>query len=683
MIHNDRGNTLITVLLASLIFAVLGMAIVASSLSGAKKTETRESDVLITYDSIKLVDQMTSDLALLLNGILLEDYRTGFNNNLRVSSSFDSDLYNELIEILIKPNREQKLTLSCINIIDLSNDNPSYIDGSDECAGSLTDYDHYNIEKDKDFTRVFDIVLVTNNPSKIEGKISRTITKRIILSPLPSFLKYAAGSDDELILNGSPNFYGNVFAKSLSIDKNAKYYSKNGNLLLNDTPLPSINGDLYSQYATIIDILEGENFYKESVPKLKHDSQFVNIEFNKTMNENTNIVLTNSGLRTERYDSNSAFSQDLAAEIGGLKSPTGTINNCKEDDEENEDEENEDHEKNRSSNTVVEGNCIKSDKNSVNLGSIEIQGDLVVTSTIYPVSFYDLSVDGDLYLESNADISVDGNVIIEGDLYIVGNQNVNITGNVYVSGKTHLLNYGGKLQIENNLISADSITAESHVENKNKLDSHGLKLKGDIISGKDFTIKPLNSSIEIDKNIFTNYDFKIEGNEFDNNGEDDEVIFDSVVYVGNKAEISNVNILGADNNKKQLILLANNDLLITRINEFNNFDSLEEKGHPYIPIEDNKITPLKGFFYTEQDAELYGVGSLFYIEGGLFAKGKLTINAIRGEVDSIDKLPSSSFQEDKFSRFIVNYDQDVMLKQIDALPIVEHLQIFSDELLVK
>ena len=129
--------------------------------------------------------------------------------------------------------------------------------------------------------------------------------------------------------------------------------------------------------------------------------------------------------------------------------------------------------------------------------------------------------------------------------------------------------------------------------------------------------------------------------------------------------------------------MAKGDLLITRINEFNNFESLNEGEIPYLPINDRKIKPLKGFFYTENNAELYGVGSLFYIKGGIFARKELTVNSIRGEVTNINNLPSRISQKDSFSRFIVDYDQDVMLKQIDALPIVEHLQIFSDELLIK
>lgn len=679
---NERGNSLITVLLVSLVFTIIGLAIISSTISGAKKTETRESDISITYDSIKLIDKMTSDLAELLNGFSLDPYRlTGSDSKLEVSNSFDIQLREKLKNELVSANKDNP-ALTCINIIDLSNSTPLYIEEMNECAGSLIDYAHFEIEKDKDFTRVFDIVLVTKNPSEIEGQITRTITKRLILSPLPSFLKYAAGSDEDLILNGSANFRGNVYANDLTINKNAEYKLRDNTPREISTPMSSINGDLYSQTANLLTILEKENFYNDEVPKLKHDSQFINIEFDKTMNESTNDVLANSELTTKRNGVGKAFSQDLKEDIGNLKSPTGTINNCKEEEEEKQEEGKQIN--SASSETSAEGNCIKSDKESFGPTSLGIQGSLVVTSTIYPITLLDLAVDGDLFLESNAGISIEGNVYVEGDLYVVSNQNINITGDVYVSGKIHLINFSGKLELENNLISADTITAESHATNKDYLASSGLKLKGNIVSGKDVVIKPINTSIEISKNIFANHTIDIMGNDELDSGaskEDDEVIFDSVVYAGAHAYISNTNISGPNNNERQLILLAKEDLLLTRINEFNNFEPLNEDGSPpYLPLNEKNIKPLKGFFYTEKNAELYGVGSLFYIEGGIFAKKMLTINAVRGGVKN---LPPNQIQQDRFSRFIVDYDQAVLLRRMEALPVMNQLQIFSDELIVK
>ncbi|MBU8879575.1 hypothetical protein BGM26_11315 [Bacillus sp. FJAT-29790] len=653
MINNERGNSLITVLLVSLVFTVLGMAIVASSIGGAKRTETRESDISITYDSINLVEKMTTDLAESLKKLDLDNYRSrGSGNKLEVKNSFDIDLRNNLFADLILPNQDN-MSLECVNIIDLSTNSPDYIDPTDSCIGSISSYDHFNIEKNKDFTRVFDIILVTKNPVETEGKISRTIKKRLILSPLPSFLKYAVGSYSEkagLILNGSANFRGNVYANNLTINNEAEYIL-NGVKNYKDTPMSSINGHLYSSTAKLLDILQENKFYKDKVPALKHDSQFINIDFDKTMNERTNEVLADSGMSTKWNGGGSSFAKSLKNDIADYPLPNEVVNNCIEftDDEEQLD--------------PLDESCIKSDNESVEIDSpLNINGDFIVTSTNYP-------------------ISLKKKLVVNGDLYLVGYADISLEGDVFVAGKTYLINYGGKMELNKNLISADTILLESYAKNKNDLNSAGLKLNGDIITGNDLIIKPIKTSVEINNNIFVNHSLTINGDEADGFGEDHDVIFDSVVYAGKEASISKANILGANNNEKQLILLAKEDLLITRINEFKYFDNKNENGVPYLPVDDKKIKPLKGFFYTEKNAELYGVGSLFYIEGGIFAKEQLTINAIRGDVKSIDNIPS--FQENTFSRFIVDYDQDVMLKRIEALPIVNQLQIFSDELIVK
>ncbi|MCD8502718.1 MAG: hypothetical protein LRY71_14935 [Bacillaceae bacterium] len=47
-VKNNRGSTLLLVLLMVLIFTVLGMALISSTLSGTKRTIYRESDVRAT-----------------------------------------------------------------------------------------------------------------------------------------------------------------------------------------------------------------------------------------------------------------------------------------------------------------------------------------------------------------------------------------------------------------------------------------------------------------------------------------------------------------------------------------------------------------------------------------------------------------------------------------------------------
>ncbi|EIJ79054.1 hypothetical protein PB1_15889 [Bacillus methanolicus PB1] len=624
MLKNERGNSLITVLLVSLVFTTLGLAIIASSIGGAKRVETRESDIHITYDAVKIIEKLTADLATSMGSISLDWEDDSFKPNI---SDYETQLRNLFNEKVQQYSGEEMV--ECLTIVDISNSTPTkYVDSSNSCLEQVDHNSiHYEIDTNNDITRAFEIVLVTKNPLEYEGKITRILRKRFILSPLSSFLKYAAGSYSEeknkgLFLNGSANIYGNIYANQMAINENAKYQERDGDWSEQSTPMSSINGDIFSNTSNLFPLMKEENFYKGEVPDLKHDSQFVNIDFDKTMNVQTNKILEDSELSTERIGDGTGFSEQLKNEI---KSKSQEESSSKD---------------------------------------IKVDGDLVINSKKNP-------------------IFIDKKVWVNGDLYLLSYNDINLLENVYVSGKLHIINHDGKIEFQKNILCADSINIESNADNKNDRASKGLKVNGDIVTGNKLSVKAFNTAIEFNKNIIVNGSLTISGDESDNDHEDDEVIFDSVVYVGGKAFLSNVNILGAEENKKHLVLMTKKDLVITRMNEFNNFQDTAEGEKPYLPSADDKIKPLKAFFYTEEKAELYGVGSLFYINGGIFAKEQLEINAVRGKVTDINDLPSKSSQEDQLSRFIVEYNKNVLLEKIEALPIVEHLQFFSDELIIE
>ncbi|MFZ3588342.1 hypothetical protein ACOI1C_03490 [Bacillus sp. DJP31] len=200
----------------------------------------------------------------------------------------------------------------------------------------------------------------------------------------------------------------------------------------------------------------------------------------------------------------------------------------------------------------------------------------------------------------------------------------------------------------------------------------------------DLTIFPfdtLTNPIKITGNILVTGNIVIAGNEENlNQPEDDVVSFDSTIYSLGKATILNTNIEGY--NDKQLVLLSLGKMTITRINEFMKFDGSVQS------IEQvNSIKPLKAFFYTDDEAELYGVGSMFYINGGLFAREKLVINATRwNTIQGVNKtitIPFTSEQLKRPSRFNVVYDKNVIIDQLDALPRVDRLQVIPDNLYIE
>lgn len=659
MLQNEKGNSLITVLLVSLVFTTLGLSILASTIGGAKRVEIRESETTSTYKALEYIDKITTDLTLYLN--------TTNPNNL--------SLNNKLENLINKTRQDDKHqdgnVIKCMNIVDLSKSSPELIDKTSSCIDDLSNLRTFDIDTTNDFTRAYEIIIVTQNPNDIEGDIERTIRKRIFVSPLPSFLKYAVGSSSEddgkgLLLNGSPNIVGNVFANNLTIEEQPNYQLRDGTIKEGmdsvSTPLPSIVGEIYSSSANILeDLKDADRFYKGEIPDLGHDSQFVDINFLETLNKSANIILADIGLNTIRSTQGVGFSDDLKNEINSL-----TVNDMY-------------------TTTNVPRNGISAPTSLTSESGINLTGSFLMEDKSKPLTFdHDMKIkDGDLVIRStNFPITINSRLIVDRDLYIVSHNDIDLS-NILVGGTLHIINLDGTVTINGSTIAAKTI----NVETAAKASGDGVTFNGDILTGTDLSFRVNDTSLKVNKNIVVNRSFNITGNEDDtvdgDHEENDEVVFDSVVYAGGSSFVSNVNILGANNNEKQLILLTNKELVITRINEFNNFDPLSENGLPYLPESNSNIKPLRAFFYTEERAELYGVGSLFYINGGIFAKETLEINAVRGEVNDIDELHSASFQDDKLSRFIVDYNKDVLLQKIDALPVVDHLQLISDELIVE
>ena len=117
------------------------------------------------------------------------------------------------------------------------------------------------------------------------------------------------------------------------------------------------------------------------------------------------------------------------------------------------------------------------------------------------------------------------------------------------------------------------------------------------------------------------------------------------------------------------MLLSNGNITLCRINVFSNSNN-------------PSIEPLKAFFYTEGSAELYGVGSLFQINGGIFATNTLEINAVRGDIikpsNNVIQIPFLPNQLNARSRFEVIYDPTVLLSQT-RLPVAEKPRVIVDD----
>jgi len=148
----------------------------------------------------------------------------------------------------------------------------------------------------------------------------------------------------------------------------------------------------------------------------------------------------------------------------------------------------------------------------------------------------------------------------------------------------------------------------------------------------------------------------------------DETIVDSTMFVMGQTDIEDATIRGADD-VKELVLISKGKILLNRVDAF-----------------EDTVQLLRGFFYTDGEAELYGVGSKFNLEGGFFAKGDLTVNAVvghsaAGTSDILFDAQSNGMREGA-SRFKVKYNDDVYAHQNIGLPKVQQISVSAGKLIL-
>lgn len=133
---------------------------------------------------------------------------------------------------------------------------------------------------------------------------------------------------------------------------------------------------------------------------------------------------------------------------------------------------------------------------------------------------------------------------------------------------------------------------------------------------------------------------------------------DSIFFVNGDVSIRNSEFLKKEN--EQLYIFATGNISIANISEYSNTPSL-----------------IKGFFYSDNDLSMYGVGSNIYIDGGLSGKN-INLSALRGNsyrtrdcwlffcsdyylVPEANQMAfNSAINDYKRSRLIINYDPQLI-----------------------
>lgn len=201
----------------------------------------------------------------------------------------------------------------------------------------------------------------------------------------------------------------------------------------------------------------------------------------------------------------------------------------------------------------------------------------------------------------------------------------------------------------NNTFEQLSTIGSLEIENSNSIFKKGMYVGGNLqIGNNNTTYNPSNySPITLDGPVYVKGNVNIQGANLKSN---------VLLYVEGDVNIQYSTINGkslADKKEGSLIIFAKGQIKIS-----NN------------SVNQDTPSQIKGFFYTEEDLEIFGVGSNIRIEGGISAR-RIVLNAIRGRADNrsfsgSQKITNDSFfegvagQRSKQSRLQIIYDQDII-----------------------
>lgn len=459
MIKNERGSTLLVVMLMMMVFTVLGLTILSVSIGGAKRTEIREEQVINDLDAIR---DLTEAIAYIKDTI---------------SDKYDSEMSISAYQDLI--NNDILNNIYNYDITDLTN--------------------NYNIRLNEDFTRVLEVG--SGNYKQI-----------VYITGIPSFLKYAAGSRGILTLNGSTYVEtGNIYANQKLIITNEAKYIYNGEHLEESTTFPSVSNSDKNLLFVESGLMEwcylncyngssaiGTSYHKLPKDKLtdsfdptapslaKEETEYVHVDIVKTVKEKLKIA----GFVGSNVDPYNMEVDDIIASGYNHTSAVEKIVSFKHLD----------------TSSTIKGYLHVGDKN---LPAYIDTSELLIDKSKWVV------IDGDAVIENigNQPMNISANILITGDLtirgdiafdstmYVLGNttiNNVNITG--YNDGELILMTQGNleiaRINKFKNSNEVNSIKAYLYTNEKAEVYAVGsyLHIEGGVFAKGDLEINTYRGS---------------------------------------------------------------------------------------------------------------------------------------------------------------------------------------------
>ncbi|CAI6040897.1 hypothetical protein [Cohnella sp. JJ-181] len=465
---------------------------------------------------------------------------------------------------------------------------------------------------------------ITIEAEAVVDGVKRMLAQDIVLDSYPDFLKYAMGSEGNVYLNGASYIRGNLYAgKKLWVKNEADYrYHLAATVpdLNEPTVFPRIGGSVYVQPGTL-----GNGASIQACEQRPCQGRYDDVDPDKP----------GGGDKVEKYFG-------ITADDIKLKDQNKFVTvNVKES----------------FYDKVAEAAGISRSLLSVS-GGMTPEAIVEQARTISSASFLAL----DEPTAPAADATPDEKAAYNDQK----NKIISSLNGTLANSVIYRMENGSRASL---MIDGAPYASLAYTEDaKNDLDMIGELRKTNwfIVEG-DLTIDAsrTGSPIDVRGNILVTGDLRIKGN----------VRMDATVIALGSATIEDATISGL--NGKELVLISEGDLLINRVDPFNTISN----AYPGVASAQDPGV-LEAFLYTDKKATLYGVGSAFWIKGGLFAKDDITINAVLGNTSasgnslSFDPVMNANEDADRgFSRFIVEYNSDVYVDQKIGLPRVQQINL--------
>lgn len=448
--------------------------------------------------------------------------------------------------------------------------------------------------------------------------VQRQLRQTITIDTYPDFLKYAFGSEQVLTLNGAPSFHGNIYAGDKLVISDEAKYKYKG----------SVQPDKRTQYTRVEPLSQAGTEGETAVPSEVHVQSLQSIEYSGAAGSGTvssnnaaTILHTILGVTEEQVfiKPHKKFIQ-INVEESFLDKVTEALGKDK-----------------GSRREVKDAYDAKQLGDYLKARMTKLPSSDPPTKPVLPASPTD--DEQDVYN-------------INYRKYVEDLNNYKISQNLLLKNRITSAIYDGDLMIDG--VDNQQLTFDLNSKTGDNLN----KPKWIIVNGNleinNYSTDP-NHYLSVQANIIVTGKVTIRG----------RVTFNSTMFVLGETVVEDAVIKGLDNNDKELVLISKGEVLINRIDAFT-----------------NQTSEMKAFFYTDSDAYLYGVGSIFWLNGGFFAKGNLTVNSVLGEVDEPSD-PTYGFlfdnqekdRTDLVQRFQVEYNHEVFTHQQSTLPRVQQVNV--------